>query len=388
MLATDAGLTKNGIIDASSGLWALNSDGSLNSGLLTNFAYRSIHDMNVIAKLILRMFYGHAEQYPYYYGCSTGGRQGYLSATHYPTDFDGILAISPAINTPQVSPADFWPSVVLGNEVVLPPCVFSAYQDAIIKYCDGLDRVWDGLISMYNPDSCTFEPSSLVGQSIVCSDTNSSITITSEDAGVIRKILQGPTGQDGELLCTAVVNGSLVVKPFQAAEYWIQNFVFQNPTYPALNMTYQDFQTAFDLSVEKFSAQFGTLQPDLHEFRRGGGKLLTWHGLADQYIAHAGTVRYWNATKASMSGAEQVNGFYRLFLAPGAAHCGGGSGPVPVNPLAALAAWVENDTAPETLFASTTNTAGQNVTRGLCPYPAKLVYSGGDVNQASSFICR
>lgn len=90
-----------------------------------------------------------------------------------------------------------------------------------------------------------------------------------------------------------------------------------------------------------------------------------------------------------MGGAEQVNPFCRLFLAPGAAHCGGGSGPVPVNPLAALTAWVENDTAPETLFASTTNAAGQTVSRDLCLYPAHLAYSGeGDVNQASSFTCR
>lgn len=154
---------------------------------------------------------------------------------------------------------------------------------------DGLDGISDGLISTYNPDSCTFEPFTLVGQSIFCSDTNSSVTVTSTQAGVVQKILQGPTSQDGKLLwygvppgasfsglaSTTVANGSFAVEPFQAAEAWIQNFVFQDPSYPAMNMTYEDFRSAFELAVEKSSPQFGTLHPKLDEFGRRGGKLLT-----------------------------------------------------------------------------------------------------------------
>jgi feruloyl esterase len=49
--------------------------------------------------------------------------------------------------------------------------------------------------------------------------------------------------------------------------------------------------------------------------------------------------------------------------------------------------WVEHGKAPDTLNASGTIN-GQAVTRPLCPYPAPdAVYTRGDPNQASSYVC-
>lgn len=45
-----------------------------------------------------------------------------------------------------------------------------------------------------------------------------------------------------------------------------------------------------------------------------------------------------------------VHDFYRLFLAAGVEHCSGGSGGHPSTVLDALVGWVENGTAPDTLF--------------------------------------
>lgn len=153
-------------------------------------------------------------------------------------------------------------------------------------------------------------------------------------------------------------------------------------------MTFAEFYQAFDASVSKLTPLWGNQQLDLSDFRKAGGKLLTWFGLADGYIPPPGMLRYRNSVVEKLGGAEAVDEFYRLFLAPGAGHCFGGHGPVSNNPLEALVSWVENGTAPEVLAASSINSDGVKVTRDLCHYPQKLVYQEGDVNQASSFSCQ
>lgn len=56
--------------------------------------------MTVIAKALIRSYYGKAPRYSYWTGCSGGGRQGLVQAQMYPSDYDGIVAGSPAINGP------------------------------------------------------------------------------------------------------------------------------------------------------------------------------------------------------------------------------------------------------------------------------------------------
>jgi hypothetical protein len=86
-----------------------------------------------------------------------------------------------------------------------------------------------------------------------------------------------------------------------------------------------------------------------------------------------------------MGGSERVNEFYRLFLAPGVEHCGGGKGAAPTNALGALVNWVEKGKAPATLPAAT---ADGSRTRDLCAYPKVSRYTGhGDPTVAASYRC-
>jgi len=43
---------------------------------LVDFAYLSVHNTAVLAKQVIRAYYGKAPRYSYWVGCSTGGRQG------------------------------------------------------------------------------------------------------------------------------------------------------------------------------------------------------------------------------------------------------------------------------------------------------------------------
>jgi feruloyl esterase len=78
--STDAGVPAN---VAGPPTWALRPDGSVNIGLLTDFASRSLHDMAVAAKQIIANFYGRPAAFAYWNGCSTGGRQGLMEAQRF-----------------------------------------------------------------------------------------------------------------------------------------------------------------------------------------------------------------------------------------------------------------------------------------------------------------
>jgi feruloyl esterase len=98
------------------------------------------------------------------------------------------------------------------------------------------------------------------------------------------------------------------------------------------------------------------------------------------------SVHYWN--EVDVLSAPNTADFFRLFLAPGVGHCGGGTGPTPVDPLAALVAWVEDGVAPASLPAVRRVNNVVVRERALCPYPQVQVYNGtGDINAASSFTC-
>ena len=107
--------------------------------------------------------------------------------------------------------------------------------------------------------------------------------------------------------------------------------------------------------------------PDLSEFRDEGGKLLMWHGFADQLIPGA-TIDYYDAVTNAMSNGNynKTQKFARLFMAPGVEHCGGGVGPQPENLLGALVNWVEHGKAPNVILASKALQAGAGRKRGRC----------------------
>jgi feruloyl esterase len=155
-------------------------------------------------------------------------------------------------------------------------------------------------------------------------------------------------------------------------------------------MTSASYEQLFDQSVEEFSAVLATDNPDLSAFRARGGRIVLWHGWSDQLIYPGGSIDYFTRVQQAMGGAQKTAEFMRFFLAPGVAHCGGGTGPAPSGQFEAMVAWVEQGKAPETLEAVRRDQAGAVVrSRPLCQYPLVAQYKGsGSTDQASSFTCR
>ena len=88
---------------------------------------------------------------------------------------------------------------------------------------------------------------------------------------------------------------------------------------------------------------------DLGPFFARGGRLLVWHGLADQDITPRTTLAWWHALRRDQ-GAARVDAAARLFLVPGLAHCRGGAGGLTeLDTLTPLLRCVEEGVAPDGL---------------------------------------
>jgi tannase len=106
-----------------------------------------------------------------------------------------------------------------------------------------------------------------------------------------------------------------------------------------------------------------TNDPDLTAFYEGGGKVPHFHGKSDPSVPTASSVYYHESVRSIMysnmtynDSTTALGDWYRLFLIPGAAHCGTNTaqpnGPFPQTNLAVTINWVENGVVPTTLNAT------------------------------------
>jgi hypothetical protein len=128
---------------------------------ITDFAFRAVHETAVEAKALIASHYGRGPRLSYWEGCSTGGRQGLMSAQRYPEDFDGIIAGAPANNQIYLCA---WRMRLLMTALKSPqhaltPEKLKLLNDAVLEKCDGNDGVKDRLLE--DPLNCNFDPGTL-----------------------------------------------------------------------------------------------------------------------------------------------------------------------------------------------------------------------------------
>jgi feruloyl esterase len=133
---------------------------------------------------------------------------------------------------------------------------------------------------------------------------------------------------------------------------------------------------------------FNSTSADLSRFRARGGKLILWHGWADQAIPPTGTPAYYDAVQDRMGGLQSVQEFARLFMFPSTYHCGGGFGPNQFDLINPITHWVERGEAPARIVATQTDASGKAVrTRPVFAYPEQAKYVGsGSIDDAANFV--
>ena len=189
-----------------------------NTEILADFTSRAVHTETVVGKQFVNTYYGQEQNSSYYVGCSTGGRQGFYAALHYPDDFDGILAGSPATNFNHLIS---W-TAMLGRFIGAPGNTSASFISSdlwnvtsteIFSQCDGLDGVVDGIIT--EPDDCLFRP-----EQLLCSSSSNSTDscLTSEQVEALRLIYAPLYGDNNTLLYSRFEPGA------EAGGAWDQVF--------------------------------------------------------------------------------------------------------------------------------------------------------------------
>lgn len=322
-----------------------------------------------------------------------------MLAQRYPNAFDGIVAGAPALEWSSLMGSLYQPQAVLNSLDAPYPsnCEFEAITTAAIEACDGLDGVFDTIISQ--PELCKFDPFSVVGRSSIC--RNGTIVTISEAAAIVANTTwSGITTQQGRPLypgiaydapltsttdtdCLQTNNCSDTAWAIGAG--WFQYFVKKDASFNVSTITSENLPGFVHAGIQQYDSIIGTNDPDLTGFKKAGGKLLSWHGVADDYIPVGGSTQYYDRVAALDADLQD---YYRLFLAPGVHHCGMGPGAYPSTILLQLMQWVENGTSPGTLPALGTQLVnGTLLSRDLCPYPAISVYQGGNFAEAGSYRC-
>jgi hypothetical protein len=380
-----------------------------------DFGYRAIHEMTLVAKKIIQIYYGQPPQHSYFASCSTGGRQGLMEAQRFPEDYDGILAGAPANN---------WTGLMtdaVANEQALsqdplgffPPSKLPAISAAVLAACDATDGIKDGVLN--DPAKCHFNPSSLL-----CNESETDQCLTKSQVNGLQKLYAGTYDSQGKLIFPGYPPGGELGNGGWAA--WLMgsasghaimsrigNDYFSYMVYqdPAWNFKTFSVDTGFKAAVKQTSKTIDATSPDLKAFASRGGKLILFHGWNDAAITVISTIGYYNSIRSSM-GDSMTDSFARLFLAPGTQHCYGGPGPdsfgqyelIPSSGLddpqhnlyLALVQWVEKGVAPESVVAAKFEGQGPNrivkMARPLCAFPKIAIYKGsGDTNNVENFYC-
>ena len=354
---------------------------------LIDFAYRSEHEMTVKAKAIINAFYARAPKYSYWNGCSAGGRQAFKEAQMFPADYDGIIAGSPGLDWSGRSAQAVRVAQALQKEDTrLSPAKAQLLHSAVMQACDAIDGLKDGLID--NPTRCAFDPKVLE-----CEGADGPGCLTSSQVASARLIYTTTVNPKTKRVLAGLAPGSELGWTVQgwsasARATGLDHYRFVVFKDPAWNLDRFNFETDVARIDEGESSALNANDANLKPFFARGGKLLQYHGWSDPQISPLNSTAYYERVAAALGGADKIQGSYRLFMAPGMAHCGGGEGPNEFDKVTPLEAWVEMGKAPDSIIAAHSKDGSVDRTRPLCPYPQTAKYKGsGSIDDAANFTC-
>ena len=387
--------------------------------VLKDFGYRALKVTTDNSKAIINGFTGKNPSYSYFSGCSDGGREALMEAQRYPNDFDGIIVGSPANDLVGLGASFLWNMQALFAgprthdvpDAYVPTNKIVLLSELAISKCVGKDGGVSTDTFLNDPTICHFD--AVAGRCAAGQDPDTCVTPAQVEA--VEKLYRGPHNSKGELLFPGYepgtgsnatdwpqwLVGTSSTSPGSqyalTAQFWC-NAVLGKPTCPLLDLT-GEFETA----TQSIALMANSTNPDLTQFRDRGGKLIQYAGWADSAIAPENGLNYYRKVRSVMG---DVDDFYRVFMAPGMAHCYGGPGPNsfgngnndgPVidakhDLLKALEMWVERGIAPDKIIATKyindDPAKGIALQRPLCPYPQISRYNEhGPTSDQSSFEC-
>lgn len=419
-----------GATDGGFGGFSTNSDqvflianGTINYQSLYMFGYQGIQELTVIGKQFTKNFFNtsntNRKLYAYYQGCSEGGREGWSQVQRFGDELDGVITGAPAFRFAHQQVQHLWSNVVEQTRGYFPPqCELDKILNETLRACDPLDGKTDGVVARSDLCKLQFNLSSIVGMPYSCPASQGSqmvfpptnpypaqnSTVTAQGVAVAQEIIDGMRDLQGRQVYfsyqpAASFADAQTAYDFNANKWtvsisglggeFVERYLYllNASNLPDLNnVTYDTLKGWITEGWQKYEDTLQTTWPDLTPFNVAGGKVLHYHGEADNSIPTASSVRYWESVRQIMypnmtynDSASALSDWYRLFLVPGMAHCSPNplqpNAPYPQSNLPVLIDWVENDIEPVTLNA--THLAGPDVGQGdqVCGWPLRPLYS-------------
>jgi len=421
----------------------------LDIGKIIDFQSESLHQQYQWALALANSYYGGPAERNYWFGCSTGGRQGLELAQKWGEDFDGFV-----VGAAVVYWDDFdlsgkgWAPLVNRDDVVgagHSAITTAQYTNAVshaIAACDveGTDVVKDGVVD--DPRQCTYtasgDPTILLPPGGSCSgptclDAVQAKAVDSmwENAVLnggphnhlgkktwygLMQTIAGPSGGVGPAIGTGGTNPERQYRWDHrdlTADvenlYSTRALAAANPLGKPAPMALEDEQELNQSAAGPGQYwQNNDYQAIIdHVFKgRKHGKIVHWSGANDQNVFMPAQIRFYRATATAFGHGEAdyrgLSSWYRYYHAPGVGHCGGNVGASPTLAIAPdgqaqmftdMVNWVERGIEPQSAGDSThkgilATGPGTFGTRPICPYPQTAIYSGtGSTTAASSYHC-
>lgn len=394
------------------GEWALNHPEKI-----IDFDWRAIHETAMTAKALIQGLNGKPPTFSYFASGSNGGREALNEAQRFPEDYEGIEAGAPAFDGSNNIVSESWmqQKLLANQHSWLAKPKLKAIQAAALAACDELDGLKDGLID--DPRRCKPDP-----EALLCKGAETDSCLLPEQVASLKALYEGPGGEDpahfpyygfepggevgwGEWSLSSGPRKSVM---YQFAIQFHRNIIDSDPQW-----TLDQFDLVRDniQAEQRMGPDYDARDADLSRFAARGGKLILFHGWADQALQPRLTIDYYQRVQA-FAGEAAAADFVVLYMVPGMGHVFAGDGPnafgQAMAPAASaskadnigrvLMAWVEKGERPGPVVAGKYSNDFKAVlepqemtavrTRPLCPYPQVARWSGqGSIDDAKNFMC-
>jgi feruloyl esterase len=385
---------------------------------LKNYAGDALKKTRDVAVALIDSRYGRVPAESYFLGYSKGGGEALAVAQRWPADWDGVVAGAPGWNVTGVAL-----NMLHAAQAVAAPGAWlneaerHTLYTGVMKVCDGLDGVKDGVISNVRSCETRFDPATLRcpkgkdrGDTCLSDAQLAALKNMNEPKPLSYVIGTGETSVLGYPVYTADHGGGVPDFPLKAlltqvgvygsappafpptpqmplgvslADGVIRHMIVGDPSFNTLAMDITS-GSGMASAIEAHSALFSNIT-DLSAFLNRGGKLLLWTGSAEPAVRTS--AHYYARMQAAM-GPARVDSFARYYEIPGAQHGPSSAFQPEWDQLAAIENWVEKGIDPANNLTVTDDSGVPGRTRPMCMFPGWYKYTGsGEVNSAASFTC-
>jgi hypothetical protein len=391
-----------------------------------NYQHAQIKKTHDVALHLLNALKGKAPQHTYFMGESQGGRDALIAASMYGADYDGVLASVPLsfftgllINGAYRTKFQFDPAAYV------PPAKAAALGKEVLKQCDKMDNLEDGVVnnymSCYRRFDVSVTPKPFAG--VRCADGKDTGSDCFSDGQIatlekfFSPMVWGFPMRNGETDWPGNPIGAVATPSSPMGATGALTFLLSsqqpNPakpggmfSVPTMFGTMLGDPAGFDYfnkSHAELQKQVQTLSAaldaptDWSKLLGHGGKLV-YHSAGNDYLTNSRSHMRVYDQAAKRLGQAKIDQGVRFYVTPNGDHGSGGSSattkePTPqhIDLVTVLTNWVEKGVTPpdavEEVLMDKNPPHAVSKSRPLCRYPRYPHYTSGDPNKMASFTC-